>query len=115
LRQIWRLVRDAPHEPPSEWVVAGSDYLRSGLRHNWRTLRYALVDPVAAKLPFLAMPTLVVRGERDPIVSQVWAEEVARRLPASRLVVLPGSPHAMNYGQPTLLAENIDPFLRGVT
>ncbi|MGI8915679.1 MAG: alpha/beta fold hydrolase [Chloroflexota bacterium] len=111
LRQCWRLARDAPREPLAEWVITGCDYLRSGLRHNWRTLQYALSDPVKDKLPHLTLPTLVVRGERDPIVSPDWAAEVARRLPDGRLVVLPGAPHAMNYCRPALLATAIVPFL----
>ena len=47
---------------------------------------------------------MVVRGERDPVVSQAWAREVAARLPNGRLVEVAGSGHAVNYAAPDALA-----------
>ena len=43
--------------------------------------RYALEDRIEKKLSHVHVPSLVVRGGRDPIVPQHWAEEVARLLP----------------------------------
>ena len=111
IRQCWRLFRAGSREPVSEWIITFGDYMRSGLRRNWQTLQHALRDPIGAKLPNMVAPTLVVRGDRDPIVSQAWAEEVARRLPNGRLVVMPGGPHAMNYSRPDELARLIVAFL----
>jgi 2-hydroxy-6-oxonona-2,4-dienedioate hydrolase len=111
LRQCWRLARAARREPLSEWIIALGDYLRFGLPRAWQTLQDALADPVEAKLPAVGAPTLVVRGERDPIVSPSWAEEVTRLLPNGRLVVMPGGPHAMNYSRPDELARLIVTFL----
>jgi 2-hydroxy-6-oxonona-2,4-dienedioate hydrolase len=111
LRQCLRLARAARREPLSEWIIALGDYLRFGLPRAWQTLQDALADPVEAKLPAVGAPTLVVRGERDPIVSPSWAEEVTRLLPNGRLVVMPGGPHAMNYSRPDELARLIVTFL----
>ncbi|MDQ3880940.1 MAG: alpha/beta hydrolase, partial [Chloroflexota bacterium] len=63
------------------------------------------------KLPCVRVPTLVVRGGRDPIVPQAWAEEVARLLPRGRLVVIPGAAHAVNHDAPAALARVVLPFL----
>ena len=57
------------------------------------------------------MPTLVVRGERDPIVPQYWAEEVARILPRGRLAVVPEAGHALNYSRPHDLARLVRAYL----
>jgi pimeloyl-ACP methyl ester carboxylesterase len=40
-----------------------------------------------------AVPALLLTGQADPILPPVWAEEVARRLPNSRLVVVPHAGH----------------------
>ena len=82
-----------------------------GPRRTFATLRYALEDRIEAKLPRVAVPTLVVRGEKDPIVPQRWAEEVTSLLPNGRLVVIKGAPHATNYDTPTPLVHTILSFL----
>lgn len=55
----------------------------------------------------------MVRGSRDPIVPQRWAEEVARLLPRGRLEVIPGGPHVVNYTVPAEFVRVIRPFLEG--
>jgi pimeloyl-ACP methyl ester carboxylesterase len=70
-----------------------------------------LRDRVEDKLPVITAPTLVVRGGKDPIVSQAWAEDVARRLPKGRLVVLPTAGHAVNYNAPADLAALVREFV----
>ena len=106
-----RLLIDIFREPPSAWVVQGRDYLAFGARRLFVTLRDGLRDPLEAELPHVRVPTLVVRGERDPIVSQPWAEEVTRLLPDGRLVVVPGAAHIVNYNAPDQLARVVLPFL----
>ncbi len=59
----------------------------------------------------MRVPTLVVLGSRDAIVPQRWAEEAIRSLPMGRLVVIPGSAHAVNYSSPLELTRVILPFL----
>jgi pimeloyl-ACP methyl ester carboxylesterase len=59
---------------------------------------------IETRLAALAVPTLVVRGARDPIAPQRWCEEAAALLPAGRLAVVPGAPHAVNYAAPEALA-----------
>lgn len=109
--QALRLLRDARHESLASIVTQVADYLRFGARRTLATLRYALADPFEAKLPALAAPTLVVRGERDPIAPRPWCEEVTRLLPDGRLLELPGAPHAANYDAPETLASAVLAFL----
>lgn len=88
------------------------DYLSAGLGRSLATFRYALEDPIEEKLPRVRVPTLVVRGDRDPIVPQRWAERAARLLPEGRLVVVPGAAHTMNYAAPSELARVVRKFVR---
>ena len=76
------------------------DYWQCGLRRLIGTFRYALQDRIEEKLPYVRVPTLVVRGGKDPIVPQRWCEEAVRLLPQGRLVVIPGAGHTVNYNSP---------------
>jgi pimeloyl-ACP methyl ester carboxylesterase len=68
-------------------------------------------DPVERKLHHVRVPTVVVRGERDPIVPLGWAREVAHTLPDARLVEIPGAGHTVNWSAPKELAEVVRPLL----
>jgi 2-hydroxy-6-oxonona-2,4-dienedioate hydrolase len=104
-RQFFRLLLDIPREPLGLLFIALVDYLKAGLGRAAQTFGYALQDRVEDKLPHVHQQTLVVRGARDPLVSQGWVEEVNRLLPEGRLVVIPGAAHGVNYNSPEQLAR----------
>jgi 2-hydroxy-6-oxonona-2,4-dienedioate hydrolase len=79
------------------------DYAICGVRRFVRTFRAMLQDRIEDKLPWVAVPALVVPGSRDRIVSQAWAEAATRLLPNARLVVIPGAAHAINFSYPAEL------------
>lgn len=110
-RQAARLLLDAPREKPAEAALAVVDYWRAGPRRIWTTLGEALHSPVASQLTHMHMPTLVVRGGRDPIVSQQWAEQVTDLLPHGHLVTIPDAPHAANYSAAPTLVRHVTAFL----
>jgi 2-hydroxy-6-oxonona-2,4-dienedioate hydrolase len=112
-RQIARLLRSSHHEPLSHGLISAHEYPRCGFRRLAQTFRYALEDRIEEKLPHVQVPALVVRGSKDPIVPQRWAEEVARLLPMDRLVVVPGAPHTLVYDVPLELVRAVRPFLSG--
>ena len=102
--QVGRTLRDIPREPLSLLPLHVKDFLVAGPGRVLATLRDAMRDPFAAKLPRLQMPALVVRGEHDPLAPQYWAEEVAQLLPYGRLAIVPSAPHAVNYSCPDAFA-----------
>jgi 2-hydroxy-6-oxonona-2,4-dienedioate hydrolase len=110
-RQIARLLANSRREPPSHGLISAREYLRCGWRRLAKTFRYALEDRIEEKLPQVQVPTLVVRGSRDPIVPQRWAEEASHLLPRGRLVVIPGAPHTVVYDAPLELTRVLLPFL----
>lgn len=103
----WHTARaavDALREPLPLLLIATRDYLIAGPRRFVRTYRYVVEDPIEAKLARLRVPVLVVRGARDAIVGQAWAERAAALVPGGRLAVVPGAAHGLNYSHPAALA-----------
>jgi pimeloyl-ACP methyl ester carboxylesterase len=111
LRQAVRLALDTLREPPGLWLAETIDYLRMGPRRTIATARLALADPFAEKASRLPHPALVVRSGRDAIVSQEWAQRVARLLPDGRLAVIPGEPHAAHWSAAEEVARVVEEFL----
>jgi pimeloyl-ACP methyl ester carboxylesterase len=109
--QVLSGVRDAAREPLSLLALAAQDEAGIGLRALLATVRSALADRIEDRLPHVRQPTLVLRGEDDGFVSARWADQVARLLPRSRLVVLAGQPHAAHYTRPRLVARLVGEFL----
>lgn len=111
-QQFTRLVADTFREAPSQPFLVAYDYLVFGFRRFRQTFYAALADRIEDKAPLVRAPVLVVRGERDPIVPQDWAEELTSRFPRARLVVVPGAAHTVNYMAPCELAAIVRAFLR---
>jgi 2-hydroxy-6-oxonona-2,4-dienedioate hydrolase len=99
-QQLARLALNSAREAPGLGWITLTDYRKAGWRRILATIRMAMEDRIEDKLPRVVAPTLVVRGERDPIVPQRWAEEVTRLLPRGELRILPGLGHTINYTAP---------------
>jgi pimeloyl-ACP methyl ester carboxylesterase len=110
-QQLWRWLVNGRHEAPAQALVILRDYRDCGLQRVFRTFKYALDDHIEGTLPHVRVPTLVVRGSRDVIVPQRWAEEVTRLLPDGRLVIIPDAAHTLNYQKPAELTEAVRSFL----
>lgn len=91
--------------------IAFEDYVSGGTKHALETWRTALEHPLEQDLPHVQAPTLVLHAEADPIVSDEWAQEVARLLPDGHLVRVPDADHIMVYNDPDRLADAVLPFL----
>lgn len=113
-RMLWqfiRLVMDGPLENPTLAFPLLIDVFAGGPYRAWQTFRYALADPIQQKLTQVQAPTLVVRGEHDPVVSQRWVEEATALLPDGQLVVIPDAPHCPNFSTPDELVRVVRAFL----
>jgi pimeloyl-ACP methyl ester carboxylesterase len=110
-RQLGRWLRDVRHEDLRQALILARDVRDAGVRRVAATFRQSLDDPIEAKLPLVAVPTLVVRGGLDPVVPQRWAETAARLAPLGELVVVPGAPHNVNYSAADRLAPIVCRFL----
>lgn len=100
---LW--LRNALIEPPSLGLTLIRDFYKAGLVRTIHTLRVFINDEIEDKLPLVHVPTLVVRGARDPIVPDRWANRAVDLLPHGRLAVIPGTGHTANYAAPLEVAR----------
>jgi 2-hydroxy-6-oxonona-2,4-dienedioate hydrolase len=110
--QVIRWLRDWPGERGSLALAHLRDFAHAGFRRSLGTFRCTLADRIEDKLPLVQARTLVVRGSRDTIVPQAWAEEVTSLLPEGRLKVIRDAPHCPNYSTPGPFADIVASFLR---
>ncbi|HYG97687.1 MAG TPA: alpha/beta fold hydrolase [Terriglobales bacterium] len=110
LAQVWRLFLDQFYEPPSLVPMQAFEYLRFGPIRTAVTFLNALDHDMHGKLAAIRIPTLVMRGSKDPIVSQRWVNTLSRTLPQARLLNVPGAGHALNYNSPSVVADELRRF-----
>ncbi len=110
-QEIGRWLANAVHEPFSLYPIVLRDFLDIGFCRFVATFRYGLQDNIEVFLPQIRVPTLVVRGSRDTVVPQDWAEQVTRLLPQGKLVVIQKAAHDVNYNAPVELVKAVRAFL----
>ncbi len=111
IQQASRLLIDFVLEHPSLLYHLLIDAVAAGVRRTWQTFQYALDEISEQQLHAIHAPTLVVRGARDPVAPQRWAEEIVQRLPDGQLQVIPKGPHCVNYSTPAALVAAVQHFL----
>lgn len=62
----------------------------------------------------LAVPTLLLHGEKSPVLKREQAEEFAARVPVVRLVTIPEAGHSVAGDQPSAFVEAVRDFLSDV-
>lgn len=110
-RALRQMVTDSVREPPSLWPVAAADYLRFGVTRSWRLFADMVAYPTLERLELLHAPTLVIGGDRDPLVDFGRAS-VFSGLPHVDVVRVHGA-HALNYSRPDVVSALIDAHLTG--
>ncbi|MFD4422829.1 alpha/beta fold hydrolase [Agromyces sp. NPDC058484] len=113
LGAITQLARDGGREPKQMMRVAVPDYLRFGLSSTFRMFRALTRYPTLRRLLDLRIPTLVVVGDRDPLMPPpIAVREVAAQADTPVvLVVIEGAAHAINFSHPDELANVIRLFM----
>ncbi len=112
----------APHTGqlrPRAWTVA-PNFLPILIGDSFRTgpfswLRSAAELHAATALPLerIAAPTLLIWGDRDPLVPPSRGERVQRQIAGSRLLIIPGARHVPMYERPDACNGAIERFLSG--
>jgi len=105
-----RLLLGLPFMHPALYAQALADYARIG-RHLMPELNVVIEDGLAHKLPQLTRPTLLVRGERDTLVSADWIRCASRSLGGAPILEIPRWGHAVHYNAPDQVAHGIRAFL----
>ncbi|HEV7957434.1 MAG: hydrolase [Microbacteriaceae bacterium] len=107
LKAALALFADMFREPwRSNWTVI-TDYLfRCGIPYYLAQLPHLLGDRIEERLPAIRATTLVIRGDRDPVVRRDWALQITRLVPVATFAEVPG-PHVIMFTAPREVAALI--------
>jgi pimeloyl-ACP methyl ester carboxylesterase len=112
MRLLWRTVGSLVFERPTLAMAALVDYSRAGPRVLLNELRQMRAHSLEELLPRISAPAKVIRGGRDRIAPQHWAERVATLLRAEPPTVIDGWGHAVHYDDPEAVAKAIHLTIR---
>lgn len=88
-------------------VIVSTDYLfRCGIPYFFAQQKHLFADRMEDRLDQITTKTLVVRGDRDPIVCRAWASAVAHLMPNATYTEVHG-PHITMYSDPVGTARCI--------
>ena len=110
-RALRQMAVDGLREPPSMLPIAVRDYLRFGALRSLSLFKAMTSYPTLERVRNLVMPTLVIAGDRDPLV-RIDRAHVFAGLPNVQAVKVRGA-HALNYSKPELIASLIEAHLAG--
>jgi pimeloyl-ACP methyl ester carboxylesterase len=68
----------------------------------------------APDLPTIDVPTLVIAGADDQVISARSSEAMATEIPNARLTLIPGAGHLVNLEEPGAFNAVLRPFLKRV-
>ncbi len=72
-------------------------------------------SPVDDLLPSLKLPTLIIWGDHDRVLSPRWAGEYAKRIPGARLLMIPDSGHMPQIEAAKRVSGEISDFVTAST
>lgn len=111
-KQFIDLLKDAWREPPRAAAFGVYSYLFTGkARYYLAQVAHMVNDVVEERLGRIRTPTLLVNGERDPIVPREWAALAVSLLENGRLEIVPGA-HVIMYTAPAEIAALLRDFAR---
>ena len=82
----------------------------AGLAASLRHAGQGAMEPLFDRLPAIAIPTLVIAGELDPI-GRPRAERVAASIPGARLAIVEGAGHTPHDERPEAFRRLVHAFL----
>jgi pimeloyl-ACP methyl ester carboxylesterase len=102
-----KMARDVKSLPESELILMARSREATG-RYAWTPYMH---DPkLKGRLHRIAIPTLVLWGEADRVVTPDYGRELAAAIPGARFATIPGAGHFPHLEQPDALARRIIDF-----
>ncbi|MCK9913401.1 MULTISPECIES: alpha/beta fold hydrolase [Microbacterium] len=111
VRQLGRLAQDLWGESPIVLVRGAREYLRAGPNLR-RKMRAMLAHRPEESYSRIVAPTLVIRGEGDPVSPHDWCRFVVEEIPDAHLVELSGHGHETMIKDAAAAAARIVAFAR---
>ena len=93
-------------------VLAGS--LRAGPRVMWQAVEQIRTVDVRREAAGIRVPTLILWGEADRLLSAASGPPLAAAIAGSRLCIVPGAGHNLMYDRPELVNQAARAFLSEV-
>jgi pimeloyl-ACP methyl ester carboxylesterase len=95
------------------------EIVRESMRNSYEAITQnawhaVVLENLFKDLSRIRVPTLILRGEHDALVSQSWMERVNARIPNSQLVVIKGACHMSLNEQPDQFNQAVFQFLSTV-
>jgi pimeloyl-ACP methyl ester carboxylesterase len=106
------LARDSLRETPQGNLLTLTDYIRCGPRWYLATLPPMLDYRTDLALAGVAAPTLVLRGENDPVARAPWCTTLADAAPHGELREIPRGRHLVQFSFAPATAAAILDFVR---
>ncbi|MFW7414518.1 alpha/beta fold hydrolase [Demequina sp. SO4-18] len=104
------LARDSLGESPGTNAIVVTDYLRCGMPWFLAQAQRMRDYPIEEEVSRLQVPTLILRGGRDPIAGADWCRLLRHRAPLGSLVEIPGHRHVVQHSASRLVASAIGAF-----
>lgn len=111
--QLAYLLRDIVGERPVVWFRGAREYLRGG-PNLLRKMRATIVHEPEKAYPRITVPTLVIRGQHDPLAPTSWCREIVDAVPDARFAEIPDHGHGTLISDPWQAAEKIREFVAGL-
>lgn len=112
-KSLGQLTLDGLREPPRMFTVAVPDYLKFGIINAGKLFWQMIHYPAVERLRETEKPTLIIIGERDPLVSESRLKEGIEGIEQIELVRIDGAAHAINFSHPRKLAHLANQYLEG--
>ncbi|WP_298863867.1 alpha/beta hydrolase [uncultured Microbacterium sp.] len=107
------LLRDLIGERPTVLWRGAREYLRGG-PNLIRKMRATIVHEPEKAYPRVQVPTLVLRGSRDPLAPMDWCRRILTLVPDARFAEIPDHGHGTLISDSGLAAAEILEFVRGL-
>jgi pimeloyl-ACP methyl ester carboxylesterase len=113
LGHLFPLLLAARYATPAFMPVLVRDALRMGPTTLWRAARDLLAEDVREDLRKIEASTLLVWGEKDPLIPPMVGDLLRREIPDSRLLLLLGAGHVPMFDRPREFDAALLAFLAG--
>jgi len=107
------LLLAARHATPSFLPVLAYDAVRTGPVTLWRAARDLLAEDVREDLRSIEAPTLLIWGEKDPLIPPAVGDLLREEIPNSRLLLLQRAGHVPMFDRPQEFDAALLAFLAG--
>jgi pimeloyl-ACP methyl ester carboxylesterase len=103
----------APEVPEEQKELVLSQFRQTRLKPNASDFMGVTLKDLSQDISALQIPTLILTGDDDVIISPRKSTMLQRQIPGSRLVTVPGAGHYLHVEKSEKIAEEIMHFLQG--